>query len=232
MINYFRKKRQKKRIVEFEKQILNLLEDQFEDLFENHQHWQLDFFMFNVNGDRSIQLLHRSNDVKYVNKNRKKHNKSFKIEGLKVWNITKSDFENFEVSIYQNTIQIIKINYVSDLLKEFDFNNLELGNIKTETLVIHNEDKEKVDKLINGLSSKDLAKLEIDDTFEIELNNKKYFTIIDLEDGNYIAIDKSKKVYRLIHDHEEPVKMINKRLDDFVIEYNGNKDSLNKFIDE
>lgn len=47
-----------------------------------------------------------------------------------------------------------------------------------------------------------------------------------MEDGNYIAIDKKGKVYRLIHDHTEIVKEIFKNTNDFLEFYSGNKCNL------
>lgn len=53
-----------------------------------------------------------------------------------------------------------------------------------------------------------------------------------MEDGNYVAVDKKGKVYRLNHDHEERVKLIaNKPTDIFNI-CSGQKSQLKNIIYE
>ncbi|WP_378178523.1 hypothetical protein [Aquimarina sp. SS2-1] len=65
-------------------------------------------------------------------------------------------------------------------------------------------------------------------SFEIEFNEKLFYTILDMEDGNYIAVDKKGKVYRLNHDHKERVKLIANKPADFFKIYNGQKSELQK----
>jgi hypothetical protein len=47
-----------------------------------------------------------------------------------------------------------------------------------------------------------------------------------MENGNYIAVDKTENVYRLNHDHTEKVKKIANNIEDFFDLYNGNKSNL------
>jgi hypothetical protein len=51
-----------------------------------------------------------------------------------------------------------------------------------------------------------------------------------MEDGNYIAVDKEGKIYSLIHDRNERVKLIAKKPADFFEIYHGNKSDLEVFI--
>lgn len=50
------------------------------------------------------------------------------------------------------------------------------------------------------MDAKIKQKLNPDALEEIELNNRIYFSFYDLEDGNYLAVDKNLKVYSLVHD--------------------------------
>jgi hypothetical protein len=47
--------------------------------------------------------------------------------------------------------------------------------------------------------------LNLDDIIDIELNGKIYYAFYDLEDGNYLAVDKNLVFYTLIHDEEQMV---------------------------
>lgn len=72
--------------------------------------------------------------------------------------------------------------------------------------------------------------LELESTFEIEVGEKLYYTILDMEGGNYIAIDKKGKVYRLIHDDEFIAKQIATNSNDFLKNYKGIKSDLDIYF--
>ena len=74
--------------------------------------------------------------------------------------------------------------------------------------------------------------MELEYTFEIELDEKLFYTILDMEDGNYVAVDKKGKVYRLNHDHIEKVKLIADKPTDFFNIYNGEKSELENMMNE
>jgi hypothetical protein len=76
------------------------------------------------------------------------------------------------------------------------------------------------------LTQQQLALLELEYTFEIEVDGKLYYTILDMEDGNYIAVNKKGNIYRLIHDHEQNVKLIANTPTEFFEIYNGSKSEL------
>ena len=97
---------------------------------------------------------------------------------------------------------------------------------------MENPDQKIVEKALKTLTKEQIELLELDFTFEIELDEKLFYTILDMEDGNYIAVDNKGKVYRLIHDHEEVVKLIADKPTDFFKIYNGQKSELEKIIYE
>jgi len=53
-----------------------------------------------------------------------------------------------------------------------------------------------------------------------------------MEDGNYIAIDKNGKIFRLNHDHKEMIKLIADKPTDFFNIYNGKKSELDNIMYE
>ncbi len=91
---------------------------------------------------------------------------------------------------------------------------------------------EVVKKALKTLKSEQLFQLDLDGTFEIELNEKLYYTILDMEDGNYIATTKNGRIFRLNHDHEMRVKQIAKSPEEFFELYKGNKSKLESIMNE
>ncbi|MBB3053949.1 hypothetical protein [Mucilaginibacter gotjawali] len=85
----------------------------------------------------------------------------------------------------------------------------------------------KIEKLVKGLSS---DKLTLDDLSEFEIDGKFYYQIKDLEDGNYIAIDKNGQVFGLIHDPYK-IELINKSVRQFTNDVNCGKFDFNKYLD-
>ena len=87
------------------------------------------------------------------------------------------------------------------------------------------------DAFLKDLSPEDQAKLELADSFEIELGPKTYYTILDMEDGNYISLDDEGKVFRLHQDSRQPVKETSPSIEAFLKGYSGDKDKLAYLFD-
>ncbi|MEO7487191.1 MAG: hypothetical protein ABIU77_08820 [Ferruginibacter sp.] len=83
-----------------------------------------------------------------------------------------------------------------------------------------------IEKLVSNLSS---AKLDLYDLGEFEIDGKCYYQIKDLEDGNYIAIDKKAQVFGLIHDPYK-IELINKSLKQFVDDVNIGTFDFRKYL--
>ena len=112
----------------------------------------------------------------------------------------------------------------------YDLSNVIADHIQIENLPLQNPDLEIVNKILKTLSQKQKQTLDIESTFEIILNNRSYYTVLDMEDGNCIAIDKSGAFYRLNHDHEHPSRKIAKNSDEFFTIYDGNKSKLESIM--
>ena len=97
---------------------------------------------------------------------------------------------------------------------------------------MENPDQKTAEKILKSLTNEQIELLELEYTFEIELDEKLFYTILDMEDGNYVAVDKKGKVYRLNHDHTEKVKLIADKPTDFFKIYNGEKSELENMMNE
>lgn len=91
----------------------------------------------------------------------------------------------------------------------------ELNLIKPSTIDITdvyekhflNQDLEEISEIVQELRPY-LRKLNIANTFKIKLDDD-YYTIKDLEDGNYIVVNRQGQVFELIHDPFEVKKIFN-----------------------
>ena len=232
MIGFLYKRKLKRDVEKLEDKLITSLKGIFPDLAENHDHWNLSTMTLFGEVEKSIQLLHSSMDLDYVTKNKAKHKKNLRIEGIEILNKQSGKFVPLKLLIYGNLIQYIYLQFNKVISKEFDFESIRINNLNTETLSIENPDEKTLRKILAKLPKNKLEQIEIADTFEIELNDSFYYTIFDLEDGNYIAVDKHGIVYRLIHDHENPVKKIADSVDLIFDSYTGNKKELEKYMDK
>jgi len=78
-----------------------------------------------------------------------------------------------------------------------------------------NEDKNELDKIIGKLDRKVESLLNLQNTFKIEINEGTFYVLKELGDGNYLVMDKSSRVYGLIHDPYEVDKIFENK-DDFI----------------
>lgn len=75
-------------------------------------------------------------------------------------------------------------------LATFDISQHILEEFKTETIPI-------IEKLKNEIVSK---YLDLTNSYSVELSEGTFFTIKNLEDGNYLAVNRSGKIFGLWHD--------------------------------
>jgi hypothetical protein len=93
-----------------------------------------------------------------------------------------------------------------------------------------NEEKNVVGKIFEGVSKEALRKLEIENTFRIDLNGEVYYTIKSLENGNYVAVTTKGEVFGLIHDPFE-VSRLYSSLDQFIADLMDGQFDLDKYIE-
>ena len=129
-------------------------------------------------------------------------------------------------------LQKITIKNPYKFYKMYDFNSMELRNLQAEYFEVENSDKRIVEKILKSLNKNQLSQLNLDETFEIDYEEKLYYPILNMEDGNYIAVDKKGNVYRLNHDHSNQIKKIAANPIDFFKVYKGSKSNLENIMYE
>ena len=117
----------------------------------------------------------------------KKHSQNFKIAGLQIFSERNNKFENIELLIRDNLIAGLKISNSLYQLDEFGSPNVKANNVIKTNFVFP---PSSADIFYDKLDTKIKQMLGPDDLSEIDLNNRIYYTFLDLDDGNCLAVDK------------------------------------------
>lgn len=176
-----------------------------------------------------ISCGYNPKEFEIINRN---HKTCFNLTGISVFNKRENLFEPINLYYQLDGLTRIEIDNPEYFHKTYDLNQIQKGKIELEHLKMENPDQKVAEKILNSLSKEQLDLLELDFTFEIEFDKKLFYTILDMEDGNYVAVDKKGKVYRLNHDHDEMAKLIADKPTDFFKIFNGQKSELENIMYE
>ena len=232
MIKFFKRRKFKKDVQRLERELVTALGIHFPSLAENHEHWIRSNALMLSKDQKFIHLLHMTYDPDYQEKNRVRHRKNYKIHGVEIFDKRSNKPVSLSLTVYNNLIQHIYLPFDKDISKEFDLTRIVANNPQIEVIELENPAEKTLRNILNGLSDEQLQLIELEHTFEIDLDSKLYYTIFDMEDGNYIAIDKTGQVYRLIHNHDQPVKKIADSAETLLFTYSGDKNDFKKYMDE
>jgi hypothetical protein len=229
-MSIFNRKTKKKHIEQFGIKIAELLESempQIKTAIGLSKIYGIDF-MYNPQGI-SISRGYKPKEFEIINRN---HKTRFILTGISVLNKKENAYQPIKLIYQSDELSQIEIENPEYFHRTFDLNQIQKNHIKLEHLKMVNPDQKTTEKILKSLTKEQIALLELEHAFEIEFDEKLYYTILDMEDGNYIAVDKKGKVYRLNHDHEEMVKLIADKPTDFFKIYNGQKSELEDLIYE
>jgi len=229
-MNIFSRKTKRKHIEQFEHKIVKLLELELPQLKKAVGISKLYGISF-IHKPKGI-FLTRGYGPKAMEEINRNHKTLFNLRGISIWNRTAKNYMPITLNFQHDALTKIEIEDPEYFHKTFDLNQIQKNEIRLEQLPMENPDKKIAEKLLTSLTPEQIELLELDHTFEIELDEKRYYTILDMEDGNYIAIDKEGKVYRLNHDHEERIKLIAHKPTAFFETFSGQKSDLEKMMNE
>ncbi|WP_166388031.1 hypothetical protein [Polaribacter sp. 11A2H] len=229
-MNIFNRKTKQKHIEQFGQKIAELLESELPQLkkaISLSKVYGINF-VYNPKGIY-VSRGYTPKNFEIINRN---HKTSFNLTGISVFNKKENIYKPIKLYYQSDELTQIEIENPEYFHRTFDLNQIKKWEIKLEHLKMENPDKKIAEKILKNLTAEQIKSLELNYTFEIELNEKLFYTILDMEDGNYIAVDKKGKIYRLNHDHEERVKLIANEPTEFFETYKGKKSELENIMNE
>lgn len=229
-MNIFNQNTRKKHLEQFEIKIAELLFNKFPEFQKVIEISKL----YGINFTEKPQgiYLSRGYNPKAYEEIKKNHKTCFNLFGIYVFEKKSKKYIQLKLNYLHDSLTKIEIENPKRFHKTFDLNNIKVEEIQIEHIKLENPEKEIVLKVLNKIDEEKLNLLDIEDTFEIEINEKLFYPILDMEDGNYIAVDKHGKIYRLNHDHNEKVKKIAENPAEFLKNYNGQKSEIEKIMYE
>lgn len=231
-MDIFNRQTKKKHIQQFEMKIAELLESELPQLkkvmnLSLSQFYEIQF----THNPVGISIL-RGFDTEVFEDIKRNHRTYFNLSGIAVFDHKAKAYHPIKLTYNYDSLTYIDIENPEMFHKTFDLNNIQKNNIVIEHLKIENPDQKIAEKALSSLTKEQLELLELEYTFEIEFEGKLYYTILYMEDGNYIAVDKTGKIYRLHHDNLERIKLIAANPTEFFKIFKGQKSNLEAIMNE
>jgi hypothetical protein len=220
-MSVFNFKPTKSQIEIFERNVAEILKI---DLPEIKETLELSSKMYSVHFSKKPSgiCLSRAYNQEYL----RMQKSNFDLYGIQIFNKKRKEYEDITLFYSNNLLSLIEIEDPEKFHKTYDYTQLQIGEIKIKTISFENLDIKIARNILKNVSKDKLKQLDIEDAIEIVYNDNLYYTILDMENGNYIAVDKNEKVYRLNHEHTEKVKKISNNIDEFFDLYKGSKLNL------
>ncbi|HEY9004271.1 MAG TPA: hypothetical protein VIM89_23145 [Mucilaginibacter sp.] len=159
----------------------------------------------------------------------KKRGQNFKISGLKIFSKITGRFEDVQILVGNNLIHGLKIENSNYQLKEFDLNRINVEGIQKTPFAFPPDDTDIFYDFL-GQDIKNI--LGPDDIFDIDFNNRTFYAFYDLEDGNFLAVDKNLKVYSLVHDARPMAKGMKTSFIEILNKISNNQFDKEKHLEE
>jgi hypothetical protein len=135
----------------------------------------------------------------------KKKGQNYKLSGLRIFSTKLNDYVSADFLIHDNYLAGLRIERSDYQLEEFDLKNIRSEKLEKEAVDFP---PSEVDLFYEKLDDSLKRKINPDDIFDIDFNNRTYYAFYDLEDGNYLATDKKLNVYSLVHDARPMAKKL------------------------
>lgn len=120
----------------------------------------------------------------------------FIINNIKVWERVLKRYINIELDILTGFIGGFKSESIN--FGNFDFSKVDLSELGEKHF--NNQDKDELVKILGKLNKDQLSRLDIDDTFKVEIPEGIFYTIKNIGEGDYLAVNLRGEVYELLHD--------------------------------
>jgi hypothetical protein len=205
MFNIFNKKREvQKTLTERQLQFITIVIQALTDKYPNFKR-ELDLQTFvwltpnRIGGQGSFVF---GIDDTAWKKNCDTTKENFLIKGIQ---FKSNNGQKVDIELYTTEGLIVGFSTTEEL-DNIDIYTININNIWEKYFL--NDDYSEIENLLSSVSELELKKLNmVKNTFKITLNQKDYYPIHNIEDGNYFAVDKGGIVYKITHDPLEAKEM-------------------------
>ena len=159
----------------------------------------------------------------------KKRGQNYLISGIEIYSKKTKKLEAIEILVNDNFLSGFKISNSDYSLDEFDLGEISSINIKKSPFDFP---PSKIDLFYDSLDDKIKSMLNSNDIFDIDYNNRTFYAFYDLEDGNYLAVDKNQNVYSLIHDAKPAATKIKYSFEEILLEITAGRFDKDKHVEE
>ncbi|MCW3106899.1 MAG: hypothetical protein JWQ09_1405 [Segetibacter sp.] len=159
----------------------------------------------------------------------KKNGINYKISGIEVFSKLQQKYVEAEILINNNLIAGLKISNAVYELADLDTSYIVGRNANKS---VFDFPKSELDKFVDSLDVDIKNRLNLHGLFEIDFDNQTFFTFYDLEDGNYLAVDKKKTVYSLVHGSKPMAKKMKTTLLQILTDIQNGKFDKQRHLDE
>lgn len=207
--------------------LINSLSDDFNDLKEQRRRTKLfdlsDWVLFPDFKFMTISYPGTTlNDFK-------KRGQNYRLSGQRIFSKKHNDYTNVEFLIHDNYLAGLRIENSNYEIEEFDLKRIESKNLQRSSVDFP---PSEIDLFYEQLDENLKSRLNSDDIFDIDFNNRTFYAFYDLEDGNYLATDKKLNVYSLVHDARPMVKKLKYSLADLLVDIEKKTFDKDKHLDE
>jgi hypothetical protein len=134
----------------------------------------------------------------------RKNERDFKLTDIKVYDRKSSNFLPYEIYVSSGTISGYSLG--GNKKRNVDLSKIDVSGFKKELI-----GESDYNRIVNLLDEEEKIVLSPSEVYSVFLDNKEYFHIKDLEDGDFIGMDTKKIIYKITHDPME-VHRIDKTL--------------------
>ena len=134
-------------------------------------------------------------DMSMVNEYQNTSKGQYSLLGAKVWDNVTNSYLSFET--------ILMNGLVMGFALPKETNSFNLNPSKSSTVYVtknESDEDDSINFLKTILTKQEISFLEGKDIYEVEVDGKVFYHLKDLEDGDFIGIDKSGEIYKLTQD--------------------------------
>ncbi|WP_395377283.1 hypothetical protein [Marinicella sp. W31] len=147
------------------------------------------------------------------------------LKDIQVWNRKKMIYEMVEIHLLEGMIAGF---FLDTDYKDLDLSKIEVQLLKEKTF--KNEDKELVKEILGEIDDETASILDINSSFKIEIEEGDFYTLKELGDGNYLAMNQAGMIYGLFHDPYD-VDLIFDSVRDFINAQQTGMFNIEKYVE-